>query len=376
MKTKAAVLRHMDLAKPYFESKPLQIETLELDPPCEDELLVRVLASGLCHSDLSVIDGSRPRPMPMVLGHEGIGEVMALGPGTKRFSVGDHVVFCFVPSCGFCEYCVVGRASLCEVGAKTNTSGELPNGGRRWHAEDGSDIHHHLGVSAFAEMTVISARSAVRIDKDIPVDVAAIFGCAVLTGVGAIVNTAKVSPGESVAIFGLGGIGLAALLGAKLAGAHPILAIDVQPHKLELAHQLGATHMFRSDISGELTAGIKSVTGGGVDYALETVGNEKVLQQAYHATRRGGTTVTVGLPHPQRMLSISAVSLVAEERTLKGSYMGSAVPIRDIPRYIALYKSGALPVDKLLTHRLDLDSINVGFDRLATGEAVRQVIIN
>jgi Zn-dependent alcohol dehydrogenase len=150
----------------------------------------------------------------------------------------------------------------------------------------------------------------------------------------------------------------------------------VQPHKLELAHQLGATHMFRSDITGDLTAGIKTVTGGGVDYALETVGNEKVLQQAYHATRRGGTTVTVGLPHPQRMLSISAVSLVAEERTLKGSYMGSAVPSRDIPRYIALYKSGALPVDKLLTHRLTLDNINVGFDRLATGEAVRQVVVN
>lgn len=374
MKTRAAVLKNMGLTKPYSNSRPMLIETLELDEPGRDELLIRVLASGLCHSDLSVIDGTRPRPMPMVLGHEGVGEVIAVGPGTSRFSPSDRVVFCFVPSCGYCEFCVVGRTSLCEVGAKTNTSGELPNGGRRWHAEDGSEINHHLGVSAFAQTTVISARSAVRIEKDFPVEVAAILGCAVLTGVGAIVNTARVSPGESVAIFGLGGVGLAALLGAKLAGANPILAIDVQPNKLELAKQLGATHMFRSDITGDLTAGIKMVTGGGVDYAIETVGSEKVLQQAYAATRRGGTTVTTGLPHPEKMLSISAVSLVAEERTLKGSYMGSAVPARDIPRYIALFKAGALPVDKLLTHKLRLDEINEGFDRLAAGEAVRQVI--
>jgi alcohol dehydrogenase len=222
---------------------------------------------------------------------------------------------------------------------------------------------------------VVSARSIVRIDKAVPVDVAAVFGCAVLTGVGAVINTARVTPGQSIAIFGLGGIGLAALLGAKACGAHPILAIDIQPEKLALAQKLGATNTFRADLPGDLIAGVKSVTHGGADVVIETVGNERVLAQAYAATKRGGTTVAVGLPHPEKMLSIPAVSLVSEERTLKGSYMGSAVPSRDIPRYIELYKAGLLPVDRLISHRISLEQINEGFDRLASGEAVRQVVM-
>ncbi len=376
MKTRAAVLAQMGLPKPYADSKPLRMTELELEPPGEGEILVRVLAAGLCHSDLSVIDGSRPRPMPMVLGHEGVGEILTLGPGVGGgLAIGDHVAFCFVPSCGFCEFCSQGRPSLCEIGARANATGELTSGGRRWQAAEEEAMHHHLGVSAFSEMTVLSALSVVRIDKSLPVDVAAVFGCAVLTGVGAVVNTAKVSPGQSVAIFGLGGVGLAALLGAKASGAHPILAIDIQPHKLELARELGATHTFRADLAGDLLAGIKSIASGGTDFAFETVGSETVLSQAYLATKRGGTTITVGLPHPEKMLSISAVSLVAEERTLKGSYMGSSVPSRDIPRYIALYRAGQLPVDKLITHRLGLDQLNEGFDRLAAGEGVRQVVI-
>ena len=375
MKTRAAVLSEMGLKAPYAQSKPLLIRSLELSPPGEGEVLVRVLAAGLCHSDLSVIDGSRPRPMPMVLGHEGVGEVLALGPGTNNLDVGDHVAFCFVPSCGFCGFCSQGRPSLCEIGAQSNTLGHLANGGSRWQAGADSLVHHHLGISAFAEMTVVSALSVVRIDKAVPVDIAAVFGCAILTGVGAVVNTAKVAPGQSVAIFGLGGIGLAALLGAKASGAYPILAIDVQPTKLELAQKLGATHTFRADLAGDLVAGIKTVTGGGPDFAFETVGSETVLLQAYQATKRGGTTVSLGLPHPEKMLSISAVSLVAEERTLKGSYMGSSVPSRDIPRYIGLYRAGQLPVDQLITARLNFENINEGFDKLAAGEAVRQVVV-
>jgi alcohol dehydrogenase len=214
----------------------------------------------------------------------------------------------------------------------------------------------------------------VRVDKDLAPEIAALFGCAVMTGVGAVVNTARVAPGESVAIFGLGGVGLAALLGAVATGAHPIVAVDVLQSKLDLARELGATHMLLAS-EGDMPAAIKQATGGGAHYCIETVGNEQVLAQAYAATRRGGTTVTVGLPHPQKMFTVPAVSLVAEERTVKGSYMGSAVPSRDLPRYIALYRAGRLPVDRLLTHRIRLDELNAAFDRLARGEAVRQVVL-
>ncbi len=374
MRVRAAVLREMGLNAPYAKSRPLHIETLELDGPGHGELLVRVLAAGLCHSDLSVIDGSRPRVMPMVLGHEAAGEVVAIGDNTEGFAVGDRVVFSFVPTCGHCAPCASGRAALCEPGAKANVAGTLLSGARRWHGGPADDLNHHLGVSAFAEMTVVSARSAVRVDRDLPSEIAALFGCAVLTGVGAVVNTAHVEPGASVAVFGLGGVGLAALLGALASGANPVVAIDVVPSKLELAKQLGATHTILAN-DGDPVPAIREATGGGAHFAFETVGNEKVLMQAYAATRRGGTTVTAGLPHPQKMFSVPAVSLVAEERTVKGSYMGSAVPMRDIPRYISLFRAGRLPVDRLLTHRLRLEEINAAFDRLACGEAVRQVVL-
>jgi Zn-dependent alcohol dehydrogenase len=374
MKVKGAVLREMGLPAPYAKSQPLKIETLELDGPGPGELRVKVRAAGLCHSDLSVIDGSRPRVMPMVLGHEAAGEVVELGPDTAGFEVGDQVVFSFVPVCGHCIPCASGRAALCEPGAAANVAGTLLSGQRRWHGADRADLNHHLGVSAFTEQTVVSARSAVKVDKNLPPEIAALFGCAVMTGVGAVVNTAKVAAGESVAIFGLGGVGLAALLGAVASGAHPVVAVDVLASKLELAKSLGATHSLLAT-DKDTGAKLRELTGGGAHYAIETVGSEQVLQQAYAATRRGGTTVTVGLPHPQKMFSVPAVSLVAEERTVKGSYMGSAVPSRDLPRFIAMYQAGRLPVDRLLTHTLRLDEVNAAFDRLAKGEAVRQVIV-
>ncbi|RZA37398.1 MAG: alcohol dehydrogenase [Lysobacteraceae bacterium] len=374
MKVRGAVLREAGLPAPYAQSRPLSIETLELDPPGPGELCVRVLAAGLCHSDLSVIDGSRPRPLPMVLGHEATGEVVEVGSGVVDFSPGDRVVFSFVPMCGHCEPCASGRPALCEPGALANTAGQLLGGGRRWHDARASELQHHLGVSGFTEYTVVSARSAVRIDSDLPPQIAALFGCAVMTGVGAVVNTARVQPGESVAIFGLGGVGLAALLGARASSAWPLIAVDVVPEKLALARELGASHCI--DASDEdAVAAIREISKGGVLHAIESAGHEQVLAQAYAATRRGGTTLSVGLPPPQRMLSIPAVSLVAEERTLKGSYMGSAVPSRDIPRYIALYRNGLLPVDRLLTHTLALEDINAGFDRMVEGTAIRQVVL-
>jgi Zn-dependent alcohol dehydrogenase len=373
VRVRGAVLREMGVSGPYAESRPLEVLDLELAGPGQGELLVRVGAAGLCHSDLSVIDGSRPRVMPMVLGHEAAGEVLEVGPGAEGFSVGDHVVMAFVPACGLCEPCRSGRPALCDNGAQANTAGCLLGGERRWQPDEHGELHHHLGVSAFAEHVVVSAKSAVRVDSDLPWEIAALFGCAVLTGVGAAINSAQVRMGESVAVFGLGGVGLAALLGAHAAGATTLVAVDVIQSKLDLALELGATHAVKA--GPDAIEEVRAATGGGAEKVIETVGSARVLGDAYKATRRGGVTVTVGLPHPNQMLEIPAVSLVAEERTLRGSYLGSSIPAVDIPRYIGLYKSGLLPVDRLLTHRISLDDVNEGFDRLASGEAVRQAIV-
>src|SRR3954452_23162980 len=367
----------MGLPVPSAEPRPLEVAELERAPPGPGELLVRVGAAGLCHSDLSVIDGSRPRVMPMVLGQEAAGESVPGGGETPGFTEGDHVVLSFVPTCGDCGPCRAGRAALCEPGAAANASGALLGGQRRWTqagaASGGAPLHHHLGVSAFADHVVVSARSAVRVDPDLPFEIAALFGCAVLTGVGAAVNSAQVRMGDRVAIFGLGGVGLAALLGARAAGATTIVASDRVQSKLDLALELGATDTVMA--GPDAVEEVRAATGGGADAVIETVGNAAVLAEAYAATRRGGVTVTVGLPHPSQELKISAVSLVAEERTLRGSYLGSGVPALDVPRYIDAYKAGKLPVDRLLTHKIALDDLNEGFDRLAAGEAVRQAVV-
>ena len=373
MRTRAAVLTQMGLPRPYAQSRPLHIREIDLQPPGPGEMLVRVTAAGLCHSDLSVIDGSRPRPMPMVLGHEAAGIVETLGPSTAGFSPGDQVVFAFVPSCGTCLPCAEGRPALCEPGAAANGAGTLLAGDRRWCDSPEGPTYHHLGVSGFAERTVVSTRSAVKIDAAVAPEIAALFGCAVMTGAGAVINTARVPPGASVVVFGLGGVGLAAVLGAVASGAYPIVVVDTLDDKLELALALGATHAVRAGENA--VAEIRAVTQGGAAFAFESVGSEMVLAQAYAATRRGGTTVATGLPHPSRQFSVPAVSLVAEERTVRGSYMGSAVPLRDLPRFVAMYRAGRLAVDRLLTHRLTLEEINEGFDRLANGKAVRQVVL-
>ena len=373
MKIRAAVLHELGLPRPYGDSKPLKIETLDLDPPGEGEVLVKIHAAGLCHSDLSVIDGNRPRPMPMALGHEAAGEVLEVGHGVDDVVIGDHVVFVFVPSCGHCKPCASGRPALCEPAAVANGAGTLVSGERRLRL-DGTPINHHLGVSAFADHAVVSRRSFVKIEKDIPYEIAALFGCAVITGVGAVVNTSKVHPGSTVAVIGLGGIGLNTLLGARLAGARQIVAIDMREDKLDFARQLGATDTFLAS-DENCVAAVKEATGGGVDYAFEMAGSAKALELAWNITGRGGETVSAGLPHPDQRLSIPPVQLVAEERTLRGSYLGSCVPVRDIPNFVQLYRSGQLPVDRLMTETVRLDDINEAFERLASGETVRTVMI-
>lgn len=373
MKTQAAVLYEMGLPRPYAASAPFKIETLELDGPGPGEVLVEIAAAGLCHSDLSVMDGSRPRVMPMVMGHEASGTVREIGPGVRSLVPGDHVVFSFVPHCGHCLPCAEGRPVLCAPGAKANTEGALLTGARRFR-DGGRVFHHHLGVSGFARFTVAAAESLVKIDADFPLEKAALFGCAVLTGVGAVVNSAKVAPGESVAVFGMGGVGLSAVLGAKAAGAFPIIAVDRLDAKLEAAKRAGATHVIRAD-DGDPAQAIKDLTGGGVRYAFEAVGNAKVMEAAYRSTARGGTTIAVGLAHPAQQLTLQAVSLVAEEKTIKGCYMGSSVPVRDIPRFIAMNRQGILPVEQLLTGTVSLDGLNQAFDKLDRGEAIRQLLV-
>ena len=373
MKIRAAVLDNMGATHPYATSKPLKITTVDLAPPGYGEVLIKVAAAGLCHSDLSVINGDRPRPMPMALGHEAAGVVHELGEGVSDLKVGDHVVVVFVPTCGHCAPCAEGRPALCEPGAAANGAGTLLSGARRL-TRDGAPLNHHLGCSVFAEYATVSRHSIVKIDPSIPLDHAALFGCAVLTGVGAVVNTAKVSVGSSVAVIGLGGVGLAALIGAKAAGARQIIAVDLSDDKLQQAILLGATHTVNAGTS-DASEQIRSISAGGVEYAFEFAGSIRALELAYKITRRGGTTVTAGLPPSTAMLPLPAVSLVAEERTLKGSYIGTCVPSRDIPRFVDLFSQGRLPVDKLLTGRLKLDEINVGFDLLHEGKAIRQVVV-
>jgi len=372
MKTRAAILTRMGAPSPYSESRPLEIADVELDPPGPGEVLLKMRAVGLCHSDLSVIDGNRPRPLPMVLGHEGAGIVEELGAGVTDLKVGDHVVTAFVPSCGHCGPCETGRPALCEPGAAANTAGTLISGARRLHRA-GADVNHHLGVSAFAEYATVSRNSVVRIDRSLDFAHAAVFGCAVITGTGAVINTVDLPLHRSVAVVGLGGVGLAALLGARVREAHTIVAVDLSPQKLALARELGATHTFLASEPNAVEA-IREATKGGVEYAFEMAGSVKAMELAYKVTRRGGTTVTAGLSHPQAMFSVPHVNIVAEERTIKGSYLGSCVPSRDIPRYIEWYQQGKLPVDRLLSETLALDDINGAFDRLARGEGVRQVV--
>jgi alcohol dehydrogenase len=372
MQTRAAILSAIGQPPPYADSRPLRIETVELDPPGPGEVLVRVKAAGLCHSDLSVINGDRVRPVPMVLGHEAAGVVEALGAGVDDLEAGDHVVMVFVPSCGHCLPCSEGRPALCEPAFAANSAGTLLSGARRLK-HNGTALNHLLGVAAFADHVTVSRRSLVKVDKSLAFEHAALFGCAVLTGVGAVVNTAALKPGQTAAIVGLGGVGLAGLLGAVAAGASKVVAIDVNPDKLSFAKKLGATHTVNGRDADAIEQ-VKAATGGGADVAFDFAGSVQALETAYRATRRGGTTVSAGLPNPKHSFPLPALNLVAEERTLKGSYIGTCVPLRDIPRYVALFQQGKLPVDRLLTGRLKLDEINQGFDRLHRGEAIRQVI--
>ncbi len=372
MQIKAALLTTDDASTPYSESRPLQLVDVQLSDPGPGELRVRMKAAGLCHSDLSVMNGDRPRDLPMVLGHEAAGIVEAVGRGVVRFEQGDHVVVVFVPSCGDCLPCQSGRPALCEPGAAANAAGTLLHGDHRLRRDD-EVLNHHLGVSCFADAAVVSEKSCVKIPDDLVFEHAALFGCAVLTGVGAVFNTASLPAGSSVGVVGLGGVGLSALLGTIAAGAREVVAVDTNPERLEFARELGADHTL--DSSDEEAVARYRKDHGPVEFCFEMAGAVAALKCAFDLTARGGTTVTAGLPNPDAELTFKAVTLTTEERTLKGSYIGTSVPRRDVPRYIELFRQGRLPVDRLMTHQLGLSDINAGFDRLAAGDAIRQVVM-
>ncbi len=373
MKTKAVVLYEMGIQRPYRNNKPLVVQEVNLSEPGPGEVLLDVAAAGLCHSDLSVINGSRPRPMPMVLGHEASGIVKAVGPMVIDFKPGDHVVCAFVPSCGHCIYCATGSPALCENGAIANKEGTLLGGRKLFTDQSGQQLHHHLGISAFSNYTVVRQESLIKIDPAVPLDKAALFGCGVMTGAGAVINTVNMKPGMSVAVFGLGGVGLSSILAAAMSGSYPIIAVDIFEDKLESAMATGASHVVNASLKDPVEEILKTAKQG-VDFSFDCVGDEKVFANAYKATVRGGTVVAVGLPHYSVEFNIPGVGIVAEEKIIKGSYMGSAVPKRDIPRLMKLYMAGKLPVEKLYSKKIRLEEINEAFDDLADGTVIRQVL--
>ena len=373
MKIKAVVLYEQGKKTPFSESKPLKVEEVDLEPPGAGEVLIRTGAAGLCHSDLSMINGVMQRKVPMVPGHEAAGVVEEIGANVTQCKPGDHVVMSFVPICGECEFCITGRSNICSTAFNARATGALINGNRRLSL-DGEPLHHTNGVSCYAEYMVACEDSVITIDKEVPMLDAALFGCAVVTGVGAIINTAKIVPGSTIAVVGLGGVGLCALLGGVVAGAGRIIAVDIASDKLGLARQLGATDTFNAT-DPNCTEKIIEETKGGVEYAFEVAGVVEAMQTAYAITRRGGTTVTSGLSQHQHTFEIPHSQLVVDERTIKGSYMGSCVVRNDVPKFINLYKQGKLPVDKLRSGNICLNDLNQGFDKLAAGDAIRQMLV-
>lgn len=369
MRITGAVLEKSGAEAPFASSRPFTVGELDLDPPGPGELLVRIEAAGICHSDLSVVDGNRVRPTPMLLGHEAAGIVEAAGEGVTDAAPGDRVVMTFLPRCGECDGCLTDGRLPCAPGTAANNAGTLVGGGIRLHrgsAGGVQDVHHHLGVSAFATHAVVSRSSVVRVDPDVPAEIAALLGCAVLTGGGAVLNAGRPAPGDRVIVVGLGGVGMAALLVAVALG-HEVIGVDAVDAKLDLARELGAAEALSPAEAAE--RGIRSPV------VIEAAGAARAFETAVALTAPGGTTVTVGLPAPDARASISPLLLTAEARTIVGSYLGSAVPERDIPRYVDLWREGRLPLERLVSSRIRLDEIDAAMDRLATGGELRQLIV-
>lgn len=365
MKITGAVLEEIGRPRPYAASEPITVSELELDPPGPGEVLIRIEAAGLCHSDLSVVDGNRPRPVPMLLGHEAAGVVEECGDGVDDLCRGQRVVLSFLPRCGDCAQCRTNGRLPCAPGSVANGAGTLLTGAIRLHRR-GGQVYHHLGVSAFADHAVVDRRSLTPVEEDVPAEIAALLGCAVLTGGGAVINAGRPQPGDDLIIVGLGGVGMAALITGLALGRGRVIGIDALPAKLERATELGATEAYTPEQA--IAAGLRAPV------VIEAAGHPLAFEAAVDLTAPGGTTITVGLPAPTAESVIKPLGLTAEARTIMGSYLGSAVPSRDIPWFAELWRQGRLPVQELISEHIPLAEINTALDNLADGRAVRQLI--
>lgn len=365
METTAAVCR--------VTGEPLQIETVHLAPPGPREVLVDMVASGICHSDLHIINGSIPANLPIICGHEGAGIVREVGPGVIGLSEGDHVILSWAPTCGRCRYCTVGRPNLCETTIGPSYQGVLWDGTSRFSDGDGRPISHHLMVSSFSRNIVVPDGGAVRVPSDIPLAHLAVVGCAVATGVGAVINTGQAEAGSTVAVIGVGGVGLNAVQGARLRGSSRIIAVDIDSDKLESARRFGATETVDASATDIVEALLEITGGAGVDLAVEAVGRPDTVSAAFRALRRGGTAVVVGLAGPGTMTEIDLYQLI-DERRITGSYYGSTRPAVDIPRLVDLYRAGSLLIDELITEEIAQEEINEAIERLEQGLVTRSLI--
>jgi len=367
MRIRAAVLRH--------PSQSVEIEEVELDPPKAREVLVRVAAAGVCHSDVRHADGDLgPGRWPTVMGHEGAGVVESVGEGVTHVSPGDHVAFCFVPACRACRYCLAGKPNLCEAVAEHGARGMLMDGTSRLRLLDGTTLQHGLRTACFAERTVVAAGGAVRIPAELPLWQAALLGCGVVTGLGAVRNVARVKPGESVAVFGCGGVGLQVIAGARLAGANPIIAVDRVREKLELARAQGATHAVDAAEEDRPVSAVRRLTEGGVDYAFEVIGTPETIRLAWGAIRPGGTAVVVGLVPEGVEATVPAIEFLSD-KSLRGTYYGSGDPAAELPGLAALALAGDLDLEGVVSHVDDLDGVEAALDRLRRGEGARTVLL-
>ena len=358
---RAAVLRAF--------GEPLTVEELELDPPREGEVLVRMGASGVCHSDLHVVHGTHPTSLPVVLGHEGAGVVEEVGPGVANVRPGDHVMLTWLPYCGRCRQCARGRPNRCEDVAWYDAT--MADGTCRFH-RDGERIHHY-NTSSFAERSVVPAQTAIPVDPSLPLRDLALMGCAVMTGVGAALNTARVRPGDTVAVVGCGGVGLNVVQGARIGGASTIVAVDRLATKLDLARELGATHAVDASQIDAVEA-VRELTGGGVDYAFEALGLPATIEAAIGMTGRGGEAILIGMAPPDARVPLDALAHTLEERAVRGCWYGSCLPLRDFPLLVDLYRDGRLRLDPMIVE-CRLDEVNDAFARIESGEAARSVIV-
>ncbi len=366
MKVAAAVLHH--------PGQPLEVEEVELDGPKEGEVLVRVAAAGVCHSDVRYADGDAgPGRWPVVLGHEGAGVVEEVGAGVTHVAPGDHVALCFVPACRACRYCLAGKPNLCEKVAEHGARGMLLDGTSRLRLSDGTVLQHGLRTACFAERTVVAGGGAVRIPRELPLWQAALLGCGVVTGLGAVRNVARVAAGESVAVVGCGGVGLQVVAGARIAGADPIVAIDRGAEKLELARAQGATHLVDATGDDPLRA-VRVLTGDGVDHSFEVVGRPETIRLAWDLLRPGGTAVVVGFVPTGVEAAIPAVEFLSD-KSLRGTYYGSGDPARELPELAQLALDGTLDLAGVITAVMPLTGVGDALDRLRRGEGARTVVI-